>query len=498
MISLTDVTSSRSKTFAALAGAFCLGILIGPFFVSFEWYYLLIALLILVANVFLASHRHDRVMFLIFLTFAFGIFRFTQTAPPPTMPSVIDQPERAMRVTGTISGEVEQRTSNQRAVLTDVQLVDQPRFGRVLVYLPQYPEYQTNDQLTFSCRLEAPEPIESFHYDRYLESKNILAICYYPQHIEQQVNGRPSLIAGILSIKHTLIDRLHLIIAEPHASFLSGLLFGGSSSLSHDLQDDFSRTGTSHILAASGFNVSLISFVFLSWILTTRLGRRKSLILTAILIGVYVIMAGATPAVLRAALMASLVLIGLGIRRQPYLPNMFLLVLALLLLINPKILLSDPGFQLSFVATFAILALTPKWKPYFTFLPEQFGFRDSFVASLAAITLTLPIVLWHFGSVSLVAPLVNFLVLPAIPYLMGFTLVALVVSFLNLSLATIISIPAWIISSIILHVIVWYSSLPYASFHPLASSFLATLIAVALIIIFLWPSKLLGIKNNRI
>jgi len=54
-----------------------------------------------------------------------------------------------------------------------------------------------------------------------------------------------------------------LILSEPHASFVSGLLFGGSSSLSKEMQNDFSRTGVSHILAASGFNVSIFAFVFL-------------------------------------------------------------------------------------------------------------------------------------------------------------------------------------------------------------------------------------------
>ncbi|MBU0646373.1 ComEC family competence protein [Patescibacteria group bacterium] len=496
MISRRVLTASPSKTFAALAGAFCFGILLGPLFLSLPWHYLLVAIIILAGAVCLSQTRHDRVIFLILLALVFGIFRFTQTAPPPDMPTVIEQPDRAIRVTGTVSGEVEPRSSGQRAVLKDVSLADQPKYGRVLVYLPQYPEYHPTDRLTFSCRLAKPEPIQSFRYDRYLASKDILAICYYPESIERRPDPAFSLVAGILSVKQYLIGRLHLIIAEPHASFLSGLLFGGSSSLSRDLQEDFSRTGTSHILAASGFNVSLISFVFLSWILTTRLGRRKSLILTALLIGVYVIMAGATPAVLRAALMAGLVLVSLGIRRKPYLPNMFLLVLAVLLMANPKILLSDPGFQLSFVATFAILALTPKWQPYFTFLPERFGLRDSFVASLAAITLTLPIVLWHFGAVSLVAPLVNFLILPALPYLMALTLAAIIASFIHLNLAIIISVPAWIISSLILHLIVWYGALPYASLHPLASSFFAAA-AAAFIAYFLWLSKLLGSKKSR-
>src|SRR3989338_3293775 len=107
----------------------------------------------------------------------------------------------------------------------------------------------------------------------------------------------------ILTIKSCATDTLREVLPEPHASFLSGLLFCGSTALSGDLKDDFRQTGTSHILAASGYNVSIFSITFLSFIMSTRLGRRRGLILTTILLALYVIVAGASAAVVRAGVM---------------------------------------------------------------------------------------------------------------------------------------------------------------------------------------------------
>ncbi|NBS41934.1 ComEC/Rec2 family competence protein, partial [bacterium] len=266
------------------------------------------------------------------------------------------------------------------------------------------------------------------------------------------------IVATLLSIKRVVIARLGQIVPEPHASFLAGLIFGGSSSLSQDLKDDFSKTGTSHILAASGFNVSLFSMVFLTWITHTFLGRRRGAYLTAGLLVAYVCVAGATAAVVRAGIMGLLVLVGFVIRRKPSVLNVTLLALAAMLLWNP-LLLADVGFQLSFVATAAMLGASGAIEKRCVFVPEAFELRKSFAGSMAAIVCTLPIMLWHFGAVSLWSPVVNLLVLPLVPMLMALTGVALAVGFLNVTLGTIVAIPAWAASSVILHLVTWFGAL---------------------------------------
>lgn len=296
--------------------------------------------------------------------------------------------------------------------------------------------------------------------------------------------GRQNAVAFFLGLRDAVAHQLALILPEPHASFVSGLLLGGSSALSYDLRSDFVRTGTSHILAASGFNVSLFSLVLLGWLLQSPLGRKRGLVVTFLLLVAYVCIAGATAAVVRAGVMASLVLVGHVVRRKPFLPNVIALTAALMLLVDPR-LLTDVGFQLSFVATVAILYVAPRMEPWFAFVPETFELRDALVGSLAAILLTLPIVIWHFGSVSIVAPFVNLLILPLVPLMMAISIVGLVVSILSPSLALFVMLPVWALSSVSLHIVSWYAALPFASVSVEWAHTIAILSA-ALIVYFLW------------
>jgi competence protein ComEC len=366
--------------------------------------------------------------------------------------------ELAYRVTGVIDGEVEQKIGTQRFVLNHVDLAGDALEGKLLVQLSSFPRLAYGQTIQFFCRLEKPEPFNGFAYDRYLLSKGIVAVCVFPQYVDVMQEAPPSIIGTLLGIKHALVTRLQAIVSEPHSSFLSGLLFGGSTGLSRDLQDDFSSTGTSHIMAASGFNVSLFSAVLLGWMLTSRIGRKRSLILVAILLAVYTIMAGATPSVLRATLMASILLVKEGMRREVYRPNLLLSALAIMIAFNPLLLLYDPGFQLSFVAVAGILFLSDRLEPYFSFLPKRFGVRESFVASVSATLTTWPIVLYHFGQISALSPLVNLIVLPLVPYAMAFTAVAIAGGFLWVGLGRVLAVVAWSFSNLILRVIKWYAA----------------------------------------
>lgn len=398
------------------------------------------------------------VVLVLLLSISFGVLRYNDSAIPSSTTTIADRTGQTIRIEGVIAGEVEQKLNGQQVTLKHLRVADEPVDGKLLVGMSLYPHVRYGDELQISCRPEVPQPFNGFAYDRYLASRGILATCSFPQFVDVQPAGF-SIVGTLLALKSTMVDRLQFVLAEPHASFLSGLLFGGGSSLSRELQEDFSQTGTSHILAASGFNVSLFSVAFLGWILTTRLKRSRALSIAGALLVVYLIVAGAVPAVVRATIMASLVLVQQVVRREPSRLNLLLLAAAVMLLANPRILLDDPGFQLSFAATAGILFLVPLWKDRFDFLPDRFGIRESFVASLVASLCTIPIMLWHFGKVSLIAPLVNLLILPLVPYAMGFTALAMVGGFIWIPLGQWVALPALGFSMMILQLITLFGSI---------------------------------------
>lgn len=455
--------SSPSKSFAAALACFSLGVTAASFLpvpgtgtVDVRYPVLAVAFFGAMAWVGLRGRRMGLAALFV-ACFALGIWRYGQVTIAPTGLTIADAAGESARITGTVVSEVERHASGFRAVIGDMRVAGEPVEGKLLAWLPDAPEVAYGDTLSFECAPSLPEPIESFRYDRYLRSRGILAVCFRPGNLEV-LPSDGNVVGTLLAVKRVVGDRLASVVPEPHASFLSGLLFGGSSSLSQDIRDDFASTGTSHILAASGFNVSLFTLVFLTWVTHTTLGRRRGAFATAALLAAYVAAAGATAAVVRAALMGAVTLAGFVTRRKPSVLNMLLLALAAMLAWNPLLLRDDVGFQLSFVATAAMLLFAPRVEERCWFVPERLGLRASFAASLAAIVATLPILLWHFGSASLTAPVVNLIVLPLVPLAMSLTAIAIVAAFVHPALGSIAALPAWAVSSVVMHVIGWFGA----------------------------------------
>ncbi len=481
-----QIINSPSKTCRFFLASFCFGILFGPLLKPIPQIYLLVVLAFGLFLIALVKERKTRIITIALFIFVFGIFRYTQSETPKNIPLINNSSTSSVRVSGIVDTEVEKKMSSQRIILSNVKLRDKKVFGKLLVHMPLYPKVSYSDKLVFSCSIKNPEPFNGFSYDKYLESKGVLAICYYPNYVDVIPNKSFSIIGSILKIKEKALGQLTQIITEPHATFLSGLLFGGSSGLSKELQDDFSRTGTSHILAASGFNVSLFSFVFLSWIIATPIGRKRGIYLTAILLLAYAIMAGMNPAVIRATILAFVILVGALVGRKASTFNALLFAGSAILLVNPRLLLDDVGFQLSFVATWAIIFLVPKWKSKFDIVPEAFGLRDAFVGSIAAIVATLPIIIYHFGSVSIIAPIANFIILPFVPYLMAFLAIALFVSVLSIQAATLFALPAWALSFIVLHIIKLFSAIPFSYISLVNNKEIGVTIGGIFLILLFW------------
>jgi len=367
-----------------------------------------------------------------------------------------------------------------------VAVADAPVEGRVLVRLPQHPRVNFADTIVFQCRLESPEPIEGFRYDRLLRSRGILAICSFPKHVDVRYSEVWSVRSILFSVKDAAIGALNSTLPEPHVSFVSGLLFGGSSSLSRDLRDDFSRTGTSHIMAASGYNVAIFSALLFLVLRRSFFGKRRAIILVGVLVVLYVLIAGATPPVIRAGIMALIALLGVWLGREQSMRNVLVVAAALMLLGNPRLLFDDVGFQLSLLATIGLVSLAPKIQPWFEFIPNVMQVRESFVASVAAIIITTPLLLWHFGTISIVAPLVNLLILPFIPYAMFFAALSILFYLISSGASLFLVLPAWGISFLILHLVRWFSAIPAAELSVPNATFLGLLSAIVCYLGILW------------
>jgi competence protein ComEC len=336
----------------------------------------------------------------------------------------------------------------------------------VLVTLPASVPVTYGQPVTLNCRIEVPQPKpgEPFRYDRYLASRGIEALCLEPTNIswtdarEVPFTWRTYLLGKVAAFHDLLYRRAAQLWNEPESSFIMGVLFGGSSNLPSYLQESFQRTGLSHVLAVSGFNVTIIASALMSLLVLVGLWRRQAYWITmSALIG-FVILTGATASVVRAAVMGILVLTAEYLGRRSHIAPALACAAALMLALNPFLLVYDAGFQLSFLATMGLVYLSPRLT---NSLPQKTP--ETLITTLAAIGMTLPLMLYQFGLMSLVAPLINVLLLWSVPFLMLGSFVALAMGLIFLPVGALAAIPAAIAARVFINIVVWFSHLRFAA-----------------------------------
>lgn len=458
---IENILVSRSKTFAFFLAMFCFGIGFGPLFLARSFWFFAILFSVLLLALIWVREKRFRFLFFLFFVFFVGVFRYGLSDISKQNQTMISHLGQTSRMEGMVASEVDQSVQSQTFTLSHITMAHQEVFGRLLVHAPIGPTLRYGDRVLISCIPKVPEPFNGFAYDRYLASKQVYAICDQVEWVDVLAHSN-SIRGSLLQVKTWLNTKLDQLLPEPHSTFLSGLIFGGSSGLSKDIKDDFVKTGTSHILAASGYNVSLFTFVFFGWIIQTRLGRKKGALLTLLVVCAYVLMSGAQAAVVRAALLASFLLLEVFVKRQTSVVNALLLSASLMLAHNPRLLLDDIGFQLSFLSMLALLAVVPRVEPHLSFIPDRFGVRDAIVGSCCVLFVSTPLLLWQFGSLSIIAPIANIFILPIIPYLMGLTGLLLTVSLVHISFAKIVAVGVWFLSRYIMEMNTIFASLSFA------------------------------------
>jgi competence protein ComEC len=193
------------------------------------------------------------------------------------------------------------------------------------------------------------------------------------------------------------------------------------------------------------------------------LNRKKVFWLIVLAIIFFVIITGSPPSIVRAGVMGVVALIASSVGRAGKMHNLLAIVALIMLLVNPKILIWDAGFQLSFLATIGLIYFSPIMQNYTGWLPSIFQIRESLTTTLSAIILTMPLTIYQFGRFSLIAPIANLLVLPAIPINMAVGFLAVAVGFIYPPCGQIIGYGSWLLLTYILKVIEFLANLKFSS-----------------------------------
>jgi competence protein ComEC len=295
--------------------------------------------------------------------------------------------------------------------------------GLVLLQTPPTIDFHYGDQIAATGLLITPAEYDTFSYADYLARSGVYSIMPNAAVEVLSSNHGSSFFSALFNLKERAHETINRHLPDPQAALLSGILLGDESGIAPELADDFSKVGASHVIAISGFNMVIVSGVIMS--LLGRVTRRRGL---AVVIGIavisaYTLLVGANAAVLRAAVMSSLVVIAPLLKRKTYVPASLAFVLIVMSALNPTILW-DISFQLSFFATLGLTLFADPLTTRFDALLLRLFPRDMarlvgdflngpLIVSIAAQITTLPLIILYFQRLSLVSLVVNLLIIPA-------------------------------------------------------------------------------------
>ena len=258
----------------------------------------------------------------------------------------------------------------------------------------------------------------------------------------QKTKPSKSPVKLLFQFRRRLEEIINQALPEPHASLLAVILLGIQRSMSFDFYQSLKITGTLHIIVASGMNIALVAG-HLKEVLSYFLKREQTLTVSLIIILIYCIMAGASPPIVRASIMAGALYLSEFIGREA--EGLWILILtAFVMLIFNPLLLFDVGFQLSFMATAGLILISKPIEKKLTKIPFVNKINEELAETLSAIIFTFPILTITFGHFNPLSIIPNILVIPLVPYLFYLGLLMIVFGLILMPLAYFFGWLAWL------------------------------------------------------
>lgn len=404
---------------------FLIGVFIASIVYKFSQAYPIAAMMIsIAAAIFLVFKRYSLAAFSVFMILG-AAYYFAYDFYQQKTNIVFGQ---KIKITGIVS-KAESRPNSQVLVIDNIQIT-----------APRYPVWEYGDQVTIEGVIKKPQ----VEFENYYAKEGIAGLISFPK-LELVSKGHGSRIkVSLFKIKSHFEDSYKKVLPFEQAAFMSGLTLGSTAEFSDEFKEKMRLTGTTHLVALSGYNISIIvrylGGVFALWWVT----KKFKLPLSVLAVIGFVVMTGAEPSVVRAAIMAMILLLADKIGRTAYIPNVIAATALVMILINPKILVFDVGFQLSFMALIGIIYLEPWLRKRFRAKDEPgfLGWRSNFWTTTSAQLAVLPIIVYQFGFVSPVSIPANVFLLEFIPLTMGLGFFIGFAAIVNYWLSWIIALPA--------------------------------------------------------
>jgi competence protein ComEC len=355
---------------------------------------------------------------------------------------------KKITVEGIIVEEPDVRETNTKLTVEVSNIEGVEVKEKILITAPLYPEFSYGDKIRASLTLTKPKGILSedgrvFDYEGYLRVRGIWYTSNFTK-IELLSSGNSNFIkSALFKIKKKFTNALNQALPEPESSLMAGLLLGTKQSLGKELLAEFQKTGTSHVVVLSGYNIAIVATSIMA--ILKFLPKNISLAFGALGIILFTMASGGGASAVRAAIMVLVALFAKKLGRNYSAERALGFAIVLMLAPNPLLLIFDPSFQLSVLATIGIVFVSPIISPYFSKIPERFGLREVMSATIATQLTVLPFLIYNTGIFSTVSLPVNILILGTIPVTMFFGFLTGVFGLISLWLSFIPALPSYIL-----------------------------------------------------
>jgi len=397
--------------------------------------------------------------------FAAGLFLhsvISQTVPTSDISLLLDgyRPINT-EVTGVIANDPEYRGDSTLFNLSLEKITQDEAedvvAGKSRVTIYDKVPLNYGDRVRLSGELSRPTPPRfpaGFDYGKYLRARGTNSILKVSDGSDISVIGRGRvnpIYWFSFKAKGFIADSIDKCIGGRAAGFVKGLLLGARGEIESEIRDDFAAAGVAHILAVSGQHVSLLALIIFLALGTVRVPRRYAAAIVMIFLPLFAILTGMKPPVIRAAIMAEMVLLAIFIERDIDLFNSLAAAAIFILAFNP-LLINDISFVLSYSACIGIaLGYRPAvdWFTRYRFPPFL---RETMAATFAAQLGVLPLQLWYFHRLTPVSLFSNLAIVPASALTMVFGLLTVVTDIVFPPLAKLYGAAAYAISEIVFYV----------------------------------------------
>ena len=423
------------------------------------------------------------------LAFVFGAWRTQDVLGRQSVLWETAQSKPAVSLSGYVDGDFEATASGGRYTFRVLRITDDGvalrTSDRVLVSGPVWIRPRQGQWLVLSGKIQQPKNFADFDYIGYLAKEGIHATMYFPTYdVPQQIDGSPVMRARVwafgklASVRLALMESIAAAVPSPESGYLAGILVGAKGNIGADLKEAFARTGTSHIVALSGYNITIIATVLMA--LLAPLGTRRSYWVSILTIALFTLMVGAGASVVRAAIMGVLAMTATRLGRLSDASVAMAVTAALMCVYNPLLLRWDVGFQLSFAAFAGIVYIQPLLEPWIIRLVRFRILATLISTTLAAQIAVLPLLLHTFGMLAVYTLPVNMLVLPLVPVAMALGFATAVAGIVWAWAGLFVGQSAWLVAAVQLGIVRYASALPHATFSLTISTAMVMAVYTAL------------------